>query len=82
MKSGRFDNNNLPVRWNAHVEDSAPYTVDPVFFRRIDEIVYWALERGLSIIIDFHHYEEMMSDPRGNKERFLAIWKQSREQQT
>ena len=69
MKSGRFDNNSLPVRWNAHVEDSALDTVDPVFFRWIDEIVHWALERGLSIIIDFHRYEEMMSDPKGNKEQ-------------
>ena len=76
LKTAGFDFVRLPVRWNAHAQTSAPYRVDPAFFSRIDEIVHWGVERGLSIIIDFHNYEEMMSDPRGNKERFLAIWKQ------
>lgn len=42
----------------------------------MDEIVGWALERDLAIIIDLHHYEEMASDPWSHKDRFLEIWKQ------
>jgi endoglucanase len=76
IKSAGFDFIRLPVRLNAHAEESAPYTIDSIFFARIDEVVGWALKRNLTIIVDFHHYEEMMSDPQGNKERYLVIWKQ------
>jgi endoglucanase len=76
IKEAGFDFVRLPVRWNTHASQAPPYTIKPAFFARIDQIVDWALERNLSIILDFHHYEEMMADPAGNKERFLAIWKQ------
>lgn len=76
IKKAGFDFIRLPVRWNSHAEESAPYTVDPAFFARVDEVVNWALERNLTIIVDFHHYEEMMSDPWGQRVRYLSIWKQ------
>jgi endoglucanase len=38
--------------------------------------VDWAVARDLTIIIDFHHYEEMMWDPWSHKDRYLGIWKQ------
>jgi hypothetical protein len=37
--------------------------MDPSFFARLDEVVNWELQRDLTIIVDFHHYEEMMWDP-------------------
>ncbi|MBI3737778.1 MAG: cellulase family glycosylhydrolase, partial [Chloroflexi bacterium] len=76
IQQAGFDFVRLPVRWNAHADESWPYTIDPAFFARIDEVVGWALKRNLTIIIDFHHYEELMSDPWDNEQRFLAIWKQ------
>ena len=76
IKEAGLDFVRLPVRWNAHAEPSAPYSIDPAFFARIDEVLGWALERELAIIIDFHHYEEMASDPVGHKARFLGIWRQ------
>ena len=48
---------------------------DPAFFARVDEIVGWATQRDLTIIVDFHHYEELMTDPAENKDRYLGIWK-------
>ncbi|MFN8411798.1 MAG: cellulase family glycosylhydrolase [Anaerolineales bacterium] len=71
-----FDFVRLPVRWNAHAEESAPYTIQPIFFARIDEVINWALTRNLTIIVNIHNYDELMSDPWSNEERFLAIWKQ------
>jgi endoglucanase len=76
IKEAGFDFVRLPVRWNAHASVSAPYAIDPAFFARVDEVLGWALERELAIIIDFHHYEEMASDPVGHKDRFLGIWRQ------
>jgi endoglucanase len=71
-----FDFVRLPVRWNTHAEAESPYTIDPDFFQRVDEVVAWALDRNLTVIMDFHHYEEMAWDPWSHKDRFLALWEQ------
>lgn len=66
----------VPIRWNAHALAAPPYTIDPDFFARIDWVVEQSLKNDLLVILDFHHYEEMFSDPQGHKARFLALWQQ------
>ncbi|WP_216321346.1 glycoside hydrolase family 5 protein [Deinococcus aestuarii] len=66
----------LPVRWTTRAGRAAPYTVDPAFLRRVDGAVAGARRRGLAIILDFHHNTELEEDPAGQRERFLAIWRQ------
>ena len=75
-KEGGFSAIRLPIRWNAHAAATAPYTVDPTFFARVDWAVGQATARGLSLILDFHNYDELMDQPPQNRERFLGIWKQ------
>lgn len=76
IKEAGFDFVRLPVRWSTHAAQGSPYTIDSAFFGRVDEVVDWALERNLAVIVDFHHYEEMMWDPQNNKDRYLGIWQQ------
>jgi endoglucanase len=71
-----FDHVRLPVRFSAHAERTPPYTIDEKFFQRVDWAVGEALRNGLSVIVDFHHYEEIMESPDMHRERFLAIWRQ------
>jgi endoglucanase len=71
-----FDSVRIPIRWNAHAADEAPYTIDPKLFDRVDHVVEQALKEGLLVVINIHHYEEMMTDPAGHQERFLALWAQ------
>jgi len=72
VKYASFDFVRLPVRWNMNAEEGKPYTIDPSFFFRVDQVVEWALERNLTTVVDFHHYEEMMTDPWGHKDRYLV----------
>jgi endoglucanase len=80
VRDAGFDFVRLPVRWFAHTtyvgydDGGTSYLIDPEFFARVDEVIGWALDRGLAIIIDFHHYEEIMNEP--HLERFLFIWDQ------
>lgn len=76
IKDGGFDSIRVPIRWNAHADEKAPYTIAPVFFERVDWVVDHALQQNLAVILDFHHYLELMEDPQGHKERFLSIWDQ------
>ena len=76
IKDAGFDFVRLPVRWSAHASQEPPYTIDPEFLGRVDQVINWALEQDMAIIVDFHHYEEIMKDPEKNKDRYLDIWRQ------
>ncbi len=66
----------IPIRWSAHAATRAPYTIDPSFFARVDWAVDQALSRGLVVIVNMHHYEEIFREPAAHRERFLALWAQ------
>lgn len=71
-----FNTVRLPVRWSAHAMEKSPYTIDSVFMNRVKWAVDQALSRNLNVVMDMHHYQELMVDPQGQEERFLAMWKQ------
>ncbi|MDR8392045.1 glycoside hydrolase family 5 protein [Aliifodinibius sp. S!AR15-10] len=76
IKDAGFDAVRIPTRWNAHAQNSKPYTIESTFFDRVDQVIEWCLERDLMVILNIHHYNELMEEPEEHKERFLAIWKQ------
>jgi aryl-phospho-beta-D-glucosidase BglC (GH1 family) len=71
-----FDHIRLPVSWTHHASTEAPYTVDPVFFARIDEVLAMAEAINVKVILNDHHHDELDADPVGESARFLAIWDQ------
>ena len=76
IKAAGFDSVRIAIRWSAHALPRPPFTVNPDFFRRIDEVTGQAAARGETAIITMHHYDELYADPAGHRERFLAIWRQ------
>ncbi len=76
IKSAGFNSVRIPIRWSAHALAAAPYTISESFLRRVDWAVSEAFARQLAVVINMHHYEEIMADPAGHKARLLAIWEQ------
>jgi endoglucanase len=76
IQDAGFDSVRLPVRWSTHADESSPYTIDPVFFARVDEIINWALDRGLWVVLDTHHYVFPTSALYKEMDRYLSIWQQ------
>ena len=76
IKKAGFDSIRIPVRFSAHAGDTGAYELDEQFMQLIDSIIQQALERGLTVILDFHHYEELMHEPLLHSQRFLTIWRQ------
>ncbi|MDW8226377.1 MAG: glycoside hydrolase family 5 protein [Anaerolineales bacterium] len=76
IRAAGFDAVRIPTRWSAHAQLEAPYTIDPAFFARLDEVIGWALEENLVVVLNIHHYEEMATNPVAHRERFLALWRQ------
>lgn len=71
-----FDTVRLPVSWSTHADTQAPYTIDPTFFVRIDEVIGWALAADLQLILNIHHYWEMSVAPTDHLPRLLGLWQQ------
>ena len=76
IKEAGFDSVRLPVRWSAHASQTAPYTIAPEFFARVDWAVEQALSRGLKLVLNVHHYSEMDERPEEHQARFIALWEQ------
>lgn len=71
-----FDTVRLPVKWSAHAGESSPYTISPALFERVDWAIGQALDRGLNIVVNVHHYDELNDAPREQRPRFLGLWGQ------
>jgi endoglucanase len=71
-----FDSVRIPIRWSAHAALTEPYTIEPAFFERVDWAVDHALSRGLLVVINVHHYEEIVQNPAQHTDRLLALWQQ------
>lgn len=71
-----FTSIRLPIRWSAHVSKTAPYTIDETFFKRVEWAINQARSNGLRVVINIHHFEDLMANPEKEKPVFLSIWRQ------
>ena len=73
-----FDHVRLPVRWEPDTRSmsTAPYTINPTFLDRIQQVVDTALKYKLHIIVDMHHHEALYENPAAQKDRFISQWNQ------
>jgi aryl-phospho-beta-D-glucosidase BglC (GH1 family) len=76
-KAAGFTSIRIPITWDKHTADTFPYTINPAWLARVEEVVDWGLSRDLIIIINAHHeawLKENYSDSLA--ERFDSIWSQ------
>ncbi|MDQ7018727.1 MAG: glycoside hydrolase family 5 protein [Robiginitomaculum sp.] len=71
-----FDSVRVLIAWDQHAGAKPPYTIDPSFFARIDEVIAQAQGYGLSIILDMHNYEDLYANPTSHGPRAIALWMQ------
>lgn len=76
IKRAGFDSIRLPVRWDTHMARRAPYAVDPAYIARVAQVVSQAQNAGLGVVLDVHHYEALVENPRSEARRFYALWTQ------
>ena len=75
-----FDSIRIPITWGNHVSDAPDYTIDPAWMDRVEEVVNYALDDGMYVLIDSHHEEFWrIPDPEHIEAvdaENIAIWKQ------
>ena len=53
VKAAGFNTIRIPVSWHNHVDEN--YTINPVWMARVKEVVGWAVDEGLYVIVNVHH---------------------------
>jgi len=76
IKDAGFDSVRIPCRWSAHASNQPPYTIDKPFMDRVSWAIDNALKNDLYVMLNIHHYNELMNDPDGHTKRFYALWQQ------
>ncbi len=71
-----FDSVRVPIRWPAYAATEPPYALSPTILARVDWVIEQALSHDLAVVINIHHYDALVEDPEGQRDRFLAIWRQ------
>lgn len=65
-----FDTIRLPVRFGSHWNGR----IWPGFLARVEQVILQAKQRGLTVILDLHHFDELMADLDTYAPVFVSIW--------
>ena len=76
VREAGFDHVRVPMRISAHAGERPPYAIDDPFLRRMDWVIEQALANDLGVVVDMHHYEELMRSPAQHADRLVGLWRQ------
>lgn len=73
-----FTNVRVPVRWDQHTGNTAPFTINESWLDRVEEVIDWGLSRGFYITLNGHHEDWLKNDYSNTtlQARYDAIWTQ------
>jgi endoglucanase len=81
-----FDSVRIPITWGGakkaseRLDSEPPYIVDPSFMSRAEELAGWAIDAGLTVVVNAHHEDWIRTKTGSNltaaKPRFEALWRQ------
>ena len=78
VHQGGFETIRIPVSWHNHVD--ADFRISEPWLNRVQEVVDWAIEEGMHVILNIHHDEAQFSpatEHLADSERYIvAIWTQ------
>ena len=76
LKEGGFTSVRLNLHPFRHMDRTKGWVLDDAWLATLDWAVQHSVAQGLTVILDFHEFNAMGEDPEGNKEKFLAFWRQ------
>lgn len=76
IKDAGFDYVRVPIKWSAHTSSKAPYQIDKAFMNRVTEVVNWAYKYKLKVLINVHHFDEIMYEPQKYAAKLDSMWNQ------
>src|SRR4029077_17046773 len=71
-----FDHVRVPIAWHHYTAPGPEFRIKDEIYAKADFLVNEATKRGLAAIVNIHHFDAFTSDPAGQREKYLAIWRQ------
>ena len=66
IKNAGFKTIRIPVSWHNHISDKTDYMIDSAWMARVKEVVDWAYNKDMYVIINIHHDNLAESNLAGN----------------
>ena len=60
MRDAGFKTVRIPVFWGNGMADGSDFKVSSKVINRVEQVVKWALEDGLYVVVNMHHYDERL----------------------
>ena len=76
LKDAGFSTVRINLHAFRHMDKDNNYALRSSWWEVLDWAVQNALNSDLIVILDMHEFGAMGNDPQGNKDRFLAFWRQ------
>lgn len=75
-----FNTIRIPTTWDQHFDDENDYQIDPEWMNRVHEIVNYAFDNDMYVILNCHHenawIKPTMNDVESVLPKFTSMWKQ------
>ena len=66
VKNAGFKTIRIPVSWHNHITETTNYTIDSEWMTRVKQIVDWAYNKNMCVIINIHHDNLSISNINGH----------------
>ncbi|MFG2127113.1 cellulase family glycosylhydrolase [Streptomyces sp. NPDC048751] len=81
VKSQGFKSIRLPVTWGTHQGAASSYTIDPAWMAKVRQVVDWAMDENLYVLLNMHHdswmwVNNLATDHDTVLARYEATWTQ------
>lgn len=67
-----FDHIRVPVAWHFHLEDRE---ISHELLGKLEPVLRRALDRGLRVLLDWHHFEALCKAPGAHRGEFVDGWR-------
>lgn len=79
VKDAGFNAVRIPIRWQCHITDAETMTISAEWMQRVKEVVGYATELGMKVIINTHHDKWLESRPTNyhketNNQKLALLW--------
>ncbi|RPI03847.1 MAG: T9SS C-terminal target domain-containing protein [Ignavibacteriae bacterium] len=80
IKTAGFKSVRIPIAWSSHFSNAAAFTIDPAFLIRVENVVDYVIQAGMTAIINIHYDGGWMMPTYAQQSyvnnRLTVMWKQ------
>lgn len=70
-----FDHIRVPVAWSHHLSvENGTTVISPKLLQDLEPVLRRALDKKLRVLLDWHHFDDLTTNPEANRKRFIDGW--------